>query len=146
MQDSNVFKALKFSYVFSITVSPNSIHISGNRVFNATGQRLTLTCTTGSSNPQSTITWYNGTTKISNSQEVTYSSGEYNGQVSSQELWLYPSRHDDYSNISCSAGNNLPGKSSVTDTVMLELNCEYISRVLREHRIERILFSFGHLK
>ena len=108
------------------TVSPNTVSITGNRVFVATGtsRRLTLTCTTGSSDPQSNITWYNGTNQITNGKQMTVTDGQYNGKVSRQDLHLYPTRYDDNSNITCTAENSLPGSSSVSHSVLLNLNCE----------------------
>ena len=107
------------------TVSPTTVSITGNRVFVATGTSLlTLTCTTGSSNPLSSITWYNGTNQITNDHHMTVTDGQYNGKVSSHVIHLYPTRYDDNSNITCTAGNSLSGSSSVSHSVLLRLNCE----------------------
>jgi len=117
---------LIFVYCYFRTVSPNTVSITPTGVFVATGiSLLTLTCTTGSSNPQSSITWYNGPNQITNDQQMTVTDGQYHGKVSRQDLHLYPTRYDDKNNVTCTAGNSLPGSSTVSHSVLLNLNCKH---------------------
>ncbi|XP_060568885.1 hemicentin-1-like, partial [Ruditapes philippinarum] len=106
------------------SVGPSTTQIIGNREVVATGSTtLTLTCTTGSSNPASDITWRNGSHILNSDRQYTTSTGINNGIVRSQQLILYPTRYMDGYDITCSVSNSV-SQSPVVDKVKLNLKCK----------------------
>ncbi|XP_021375628.1 uncharacterized protein LOC110464625 [Mizuhopecten yessoensis] len=90
------------SPVFAVKFGPDSISITGNKVVVADGTNtLTLTCTSQEYNKHVHITWYNGTTRISNTGDVTNTSGTYGGSISTQILNLTPDRYQNGNVIKC---------------------------------------------
>ncbi|XP_053409347.1 sialoadhesin-like [Mercenaria mercenaria] len=105
----------------NIHFGPSTTRITGNKEIIATGQTsLTLTCTTGSSNPASDITWKNGSETLSSSRPYSETTGDNNGFVISQQLILYPTRYMDGDVIVCSVSNTV-SQSDVVDTITLNL-------------------------
>ncbi|XP_053372613.1 hemicentin-1-like isoform X1 [Mercenaria mercenaria] len=105
----------------NFSVRPSSTRITGNKEIIATGQTaLTLTCTTGSSNPASDIRWKNGSVTLTSNRPYTETTGDNNGLVRSQQLILYPTRYMDGDVIICSV-SNIVSQSDVTLTTTLNL-------------------------
>ncbi|XP_053391409.1 nephrin-like, partial [Mercenaria mercenaria] len=103
------------------SVRPSTTDITGNKEMIATGQTaLSLTCTTGSSNPASDIRWKKGSVTLSSNRSYTESAGDNNGLVRSQQLILYPTRYMDGDSISCEVSNT-ESESDVVDTITLKL-------------------------
>ena len=116
----NAFSFVKYS------VESSEVKITGNKEVIVTGSTpLTLTCTTGSSNPASDITWKNGSDILDNSRSYTESSGENNGVVRSQQLFFNPTRYMDGNDITCSVSNTV-SQSPVVDKVKLNLKCKLL--------------------
>ncbi|WAR06424.1 CADM2-like protein [Mya arenaria] len=69
--------------------------------------KVTLTCSTGSSNPSSNITWYRNSQHITSSNPVTNSAGDYGGKITSQILEFVPTREMDGHVLECRAGNGM---------------------------------------
>ncbi|XP_060563533.1 cell adhesion molecule 2-like [Ruditapes philippinarum] len=106
------------------SVGSSTTQITGNREIIATGSTsLTLTCTTGSSNPASDITWRNGSQTLESNSSYTTSTGVNNGVVRSQQLILYPTRYMDGDDITCSVSNSV-SQSPVVDRIKLNLKCK----------------------
>ncbi|XP_060588057.1 hemicentin-1-like [Ruditapes philippinarum] len=103
------------------SAGPSTTQITGNREMIATGSTpLTLTCTTGSSNPASDITWRNGSQTLKSNRPYTTSTGVNNGVVRSQQLILYPTRYMDGDDITCSVSNSV-SQSPVVDKIKVNL-------------------------
>ncbi|XP_052819322.1 synaptogenesis protein syg-2-like isoform X2 [Mya arenaria] len=110
----------------NLLFEPSGISLTGNTDgFQATGNnRLAMSCTTGSANPPSIITWHNGTASdqvISNNHPYVNTTGQYNGVVRQQKLWMYPTRYNDGQSVTCSATNNIGSVKSTT----VSLNLHY---------------------
>ncbi|XP_006817662.1 nephrin-like, partial [Saccoglossus kowalevskii] len=75
------------------------------------GTDLTLTCTTTTSKPPATISWYRGTEKLSDSDKginignIEYSDGEYNGETSEQQITITTTAKDNKADFKCIARN-----------------------------------------
>ncbi|WAR05151.1 TITIN-like protein, partial [Mya arenaria] len=92
--------------------------ITGNPAIVANGvNTVRLTCTTGSSNPASSITWYLDGQQDTSDKPVQEGVGQYGGKVSSQVLVFTPSRDMDGLLIKCRAGNGLSGNSPVVNVL-----------------------------
>ncbi|XP_069119297.1 kin of IRRE-like protein 3 [Argopecten irradians] len=106
----------------TVLFGPDSVSITGNRVVVADGtDTLTLTCTTQEYNRHVHITWYNGTTRISNTAAVTNTSGSYGGFISTQVLQLVPDRYQDGNVVRCVVQNEDVTLGEKTDSVTLDI-------------------------
>ncbi|XP_052804150.1 hemicentin-2-like isoform X2 [Mya arenaria] len=85
--------------------------------------KVTLTCSTGSSNPSSNITWYRNSQHITSSNPVTNSAGDYGGKITSQILEFVPTREMDGHVLECRAGNGM--SSSVAQWARVGLDIKY---------------------
>ncbi|XP_033758305.1 uncharacterized protein LOC117340650 [Pecten maximus] len=113
------------SPVFIVRFGPDNVSITGNRVVVADGiNTLTLTCTTQEYNRHVHITWYNGTTRISNTATVTNTSGSYGGLISTQVLQLTPDRYQDGNVVRCVVQNEAVTVGERTASVTLDINCK----------------------
>ncbi|XP_052805208.1 hemicentin-2-like [Mya arenaria] len=118
--------------------------ITGNPAIVANGvNTVRLTCTTGSSNPASSITWYLDGQQDTSDKPVQEGVGQYGGKVSSQVLVFTPSRDMDGLLIKCRAGNGLSGSSFVEDQVALDLKYSPVVNVLSRTETETLP---GHLR
>ncbi|XP_053391074.1 hemicentin-1-like, partial [Mercenaria mercenaria] len=103
------------------SAGPSTTRITGNKEMIATGQTsLTLTCTTGSSNPASDIIWKNGSVTLSSNRLYTEFAGDNDGLVRSQQLILHPTRYMDGDSILCIVSNKV-SQSDVVDAITLNL-------------------------
>ena len=114
-----------FTLFNCILVKPRSTTISGNTTVYANGNnKVTLTCNTDSSNPQSAITWYRNGSRITNGKPQTTATGSYGGLVVSQVLEFLASREMDGDIIECRASNYLSGSDVVRSSVILDILCK----------------------
>jgi len=108
-----------------VLVKPRSTTISGNTTVYANGtNKVTLTCNTDSSNPQSAITWYRNGSRITNDKPQTPTTGSYGGVVVSQVLEFLASSEMDGDVIECRASNVLSGNDVVRSSVILDIICK----------------------
>ena len=90
---------------------------------------MTLTCTTDSSNPASSITWYKNGKPITSNTETKELVGENGGLVTSQILKFVPSRDMDGQTVECKAFNEISKSYWASSLVILDLRCEYIKKL-----------------
>jgi len=105
-------------------VAPLFTNITGYANMIANGaNKLTLSCTTDSSNPASTIAWYINGDIISLTGGVSQSAGSYGGRITTNVLELFPTREMDGYIVVCKAHNSMSLKN-VSSSVTLDLKCK----------------------
>jgi len=113
------------SLLFS--VSPRYTNISGNVDVFANGiNKMTLTCSTDSSSPASSISWYISGRLVTSSKNISLNVGDFGGLVTSQKLDFVPSRAMDGHIVECKATNERSLENAASSSVVLNLKCNNI--------------------
>ena len=112
----------------NISVAPDTVHLSGNRLITANGNNeLTLSCKSSAANPVSNLTWTQNGELLTNITSDTETSGEFGGIIREQNLTITPTRSMDGDVIFCIAEHYLLKKSQpLVQNITLDLNCKYL--------------------
>jgi len=99
--------------------------MSGNVDVFANGiNKMTLTCSTDSSSPASSISWYISGRLVTSYKNISLNVGDFGGLVTSQELDFVPSRAMDGDVVECKATNERSLENAATSSVVLNLRCK----------------------
>jgi len=88
--------------------------------------KMTLTCSTDSSSPASSISWYISERLVTSSKNISLNVGDFGGLVTSQELDFVPSRAMDGDIVECKATNERSLENAASSSVVLNLRCKHI--------------------
>ncbi|XP_077985707.1 uncharacterized protein LOC144440250 isoform X2 [Glandiceps talaboti] len=113
---------LECELTFTVYFPPTSVTISGYSSPRKEDETLTLTCTTGSSNPAAEISWYkNGSPWNSGNGESTNtvqdSNGEHNGKERTQELNIILKPSHNGARYQCKAKNSYYSTNQVQSAI-----------------------------
>ena len=109
--------------MFSVPPLINTLGSEASVVVKA-GDELSLSCTTGSSNPMSEMVW-----EKDGSEETlvgTSTNGEYGGKVLSSSYAFSPQKSDNGVQVSCTPKWKENKLSALKKTVTLDILCEYL--------------------
>lgn len=87
---------------------------------------MTLTCETGSSHPQSTISWWKDGLQLTGGVDDVVVDGPFGGMSSKNVLVVNVTADDDRANYMCQATNKAL-QLSVHDSVTLDVTCKFHS-------------------
>lgn len=110
------------SYSF-FAVAPSFVNITVNPQVLKEGQRVNLTCESGSSNPAAKMSWWKDGVSIPSHSNYTLP-GENKGKRSVSVLMLDLTSELDNALYTCSA-NNLAVKKSIHDGIALQVACKF---------------------
>lgn len=112
-----------FVYFFA-TVAPSQVNISVNPQVLKEGQRVNLTCESGSSNPSAKMTWWKDGLSIPSHSNYTLP-GDNRGKRSVSVLMLDLTSELDKAVYTCSANNNAV-KKNTHDAITLNVACKHL--------------------
>lgn len=113
-------KALTTSIKLTIHFPPTAVTIKIKPRKPRSGQKLTLTCETGSSNPASSISWWKDGLQLSGATDEPPVDGPYGGKASKSVLVVNVTADDNEANYMCQATNKAL-QLSVHDSVFLDV-------------------------
>lgn len=113
-------KPLKTSIKLTVYFPPTAVTIRVKPRRPRSGQKVTLTCETGSSHPQSTITWWKDGLQLSGGVDDVVADAPHGGKTAKNVLVVNVTADDDRANYMCQATNKAL-QLSVHDSVVLDV-------------------------
>ncbi|XP_064471878.1 nephrin-like isoform X2 [Ornithodoros turicata] len=113
-------KPLKTAIKLTVYFPPTAVTIKVKPRRPRSGQRMTLTCETGSSHPQSTITWWKDGLQLSGGVDDVVVDAPYGGKAAKNVFVVNVTADDDRANYMCQATNKAL-QLSVHDSVTLDV-------------------------
>lgn len=113
-------KALTTSIKLTVHFPPPAVTIKIKPRKPRSGQKLTLTCETGSSNPASVVTWWKDGLQLSGAVEEPTVDAPFGGKASKSVLVVNVTNDDNEANYMCQATNKAL-QLSVHDSVFLDV-------------------------
>ncbi|CAN7984404.1 unnamed protein product [Ixodes hexagonus] len=113
-------KALSTSIKLTVHFPPTAVTIKIKPRKPKSGQKMTLTCETGSSHPQSSISWWKDGLQLSGGVDDVVVDGPFGGRASKNVLVINVTTDDDRANYMCQATNRAL-QLSVHDSVSLDV-------------------------
>lgn len=113
-------KALTTSIKLTVHFPPTAVTIKIKPRKPKSGQKMTLTCETGSSHPQSSISWWKDGLQLTGGVDDVVVDGPFGGRASKNVLVINVTADDDRANYMCQATNRAL-QLSVHDSVSLDV-------------------------